>query len=340
MLILLSITISSCYSIETDCGGIPIDPGPLPEGNFWELIPGSPTDVYRMACDANGNLWAVTYENGDVYLYNGTSWQRRGSVWGVANAITVAPNGDIYIIGDVSLYRSTNGGTSWNTIFNINKKIEKHDLADIVISHSGEIYFATPNNVYLPDGSSWRRAGTISDICYPIALAQNGTLYAMERTFSNERYIIHSTDAGNNWLRSIASLTSTLNRLTIVDNNTIFATTSLNGILKSTDVGRSWDPIIERSIQAWDIIYNSKTGTMFADIDGYPLLTCNAIISNDLGESWEVQNDGLGIEPGLGPVCFAFDPVTGDTYLRVVSNYSAPFWEGWVGPVYRHVQYP
>jgi sugar lactone lactonase YvrE len=335
--ILLSITIGSCYSIESDCGE---------EGSFWKLIPGSPTNVYRMACDANGNLWTVTYGNGDVYLYNGTSWQQRGSVGGVANAIAVAPNGDIYIVGDLSLYRSTNGGTIWNTIFNVNKKIEKDELAEIVISHSGEVYFATPNNIYVSDGSSWRRAntnGVFGDLCYPIALAQNGTLYATERTSSNEQYIIHSTDAGNSWLRSTGFYASMVYGLTVVDNNTIFAAAGHNGILKSTDGGRNWYPTIEGvtdtegvTAWVWGIIYNSKTGTLFADIDGYALFTCNAVISTDLGESWEVQNDGLGTKPGLGPYCFAFNPITDDTYLRVVRNYPAPIWEGWVGGVYRH----
>ena len=334
--ILLSITIGSCYSIESDCGE---------EGSFWKLIPGSPTNVYRMACDANGNLWTVTYGNGDVYLYNGNSWQQRGSVGGVANAIAVAPNGDIYIVGDLSLYRSTNGGTIWNSIFNVNK-IESNELAEIVISHSEEVYFATPKDVYVPDGSSWRRVntnGVFGAVSYPIALAPNGTLYATERTSSNEHYIIHSTDAGNSWLRSTGFSASMVYRLTVVDNNTIFVAVGFNGILKSTNGGRNWYPTIEDSTAwAWDVIYNSKTEMLFADIDGYALATCNAVISTDLGESWKVQNGGLrdAWVPGLGPYCFAFNSITGDTYLRVVSNYSAPRWEGWVGPVYRYVQHP
>ena len=309
---------------------------------FWELIPNSPTDVYRMACDANGNLWAVTYENGDVYLYNGTSWQQRGSVGRVVHAINVAPNGDIYTVGDLSLYRSTNGGTTWNSIFNVNK-IESNELAEIVISHSGELYFATSKDVYVPDGSSWRRAGTnglSGTLSYPIALAPNGTLYATETIpNSDEHYIVYSTDAGNSWLRSTGFSARLVYRLTVLDNNTIFVAAGYNGILKSTDGGRNWYPITEGGT-AWDIIYNSKTGTLFADIDGYALSTCNATISTDLGRSWEVQNGGLRAAwvPGLGPYCFAFNSITGDTYLKVVSNYFASKWEGWVGRVYRYVQ--
>ena len=348
ILILLSITIGSCYSIESDCE-IPIDPGTLPEDCFWELIPGSPTDIYRMACDANGNLWATTY-NGDVHLYNGNSWQKRGSVGRVVHAIAVAPNGNIYIVGELSLYISTNGGTSWNTIFNINKKIEKDELAEIVISHSGEVYFAIPNNIYVPDGNSWRRIDAnwlYMTVSCPIALAPNGTLYTVEKVSSYAYYIIRSTDAGNSWLRSTTffnetDATFTLNRLTVVDNNTMFAAAGLNGILKSTDGGQSWaqcdSTIFERAIRAWDIIYNPITGMLFADIDHYDRWFCNAVISTDLGKTWDVRNDDFGRELGLGPYCSTFNPITGDTYLRVVSNSYAPYWEDWVGRVYRHVQ--
>jgi hypothetical protein len=334
MLILLSITIGSCYSIESDCE-IPIDPGPLPEKDFWESIPDSPTDVYRMACDANGNLWVSTY-NGNVYLYNGTSWQQRGSVGGVVNAIAVAPNGDIYNVGDLSLYRSTNRGTTWNSVFNVNKKIERYELAEIVISHSGEVYFATPNNVYVPDGSSWRSAGTnglSGTLSSPIALSPNGTLYAVERISSYQCYIIRSTDAGNSWLRSTGFSASMICKLTVVDNNTIFVAAYFDGILKSTDGGQNWEYLITRNTLAWDIIYNFLTGTLFADLDLYALATCNAVISTDLGKSWEVKNDGLGTEPGLGPYCFAFNPITGDTYLRSANYFSIP-WE-FGGRVYR-----
>ena len=323
MLILLSITIGSCYSIETDCVDIPNNPGPLPPllptEDFWELIPGSPSNVERMTCDVNGNLWAVTSEysyvyvngnlsvipseNSDVYVYNGNSWQQRGSVGGFVNAIAVAPNGDIYTIGTVgdfsSLNRSTNGGFMWNNIFNVNK-IELTEFAEIVISHSGEVYFATPNNVYVPNSNNWRRAttsGISGIISSPLALSPNGTLYAIERT-SSLYYVVHSTDAGNSWLRSTGFSASMVHRLTVVDNNTIFVAAYSDGILKSTDGGQSWTQccptIPERTTSAFDIIYNSTMGELLAHIDSYTFTSnCDVLRSTDLGESWELRDSGL-----------------------------------------------
>ena len=286
-----------------------------------------------------GILW-VTTKKSNVYIYNGNSWQRRGSVEGNGeNAIAVAPNGDIYVGSDSLLYRSTNGGTSWNTVFTIGRY---NYIEEIIISNSGEVYFATNNNVYVPDNSSWRRVTTngLSDhsiIVYPIALAPNGTLYATEGDPTSPTvrcYIIRSTDAGNSWLRSTTFFTYPVYRLTIVDNNTMFAAASRNGILKSTDGGQNWvrcDTISGGNPWAWEISYNSKMGMLFADIDFN--ISCNAFISTDLGENWEMKNGNLR-NPGFGQYCFAFNPITGDTYLRL-GSYSANIF---YGPVYRFAQ--
>ena len=354
MLILLSITIGSCYSIESDCRNIPIEPTPipptpppLPRDGFWEIMPGS-TSIHRIACDVNGNLLALLLGS-SIHFYNGTSWQliSTGTALTGINAIAVAPNGDAYVLGTVSFNRSTNGGISWQHAFSPDT-IKKNELAEITISPSGDIYFATLNNVYVPNGSSWRKANTYGlsgTLSCPIALSPNGgTLYAVEKVSSVRYYIIRSTDAGNSWLRSINYFSDTIRRLTIVDNNTIFVAAGYNGILKSTDGGQHWnrcDTIIPGRVNcSHDIIYNSRTGTLFADIDGYAFNGCNVVISNDLGKSWRVQNGGLTDDPILHSYSFVFSPTTGDTYLKSsYSNNRFIMWENIIdfGDVYRYV---
>jgi hypothetical protein len=254
-------------------------------------------------------------------------------------AIAIAPNGDIYIGGYSSLYKSTNGGTNWDNVFYPSVSIE-----EIVISNFGEVYFGTNMAVYIPNGSGSWRVVTGDDIpSYPIALAPNGILYARDRNiFMDKFYIMCSTDAGNSWLRiSISNnLPATIvTGLTVIDNNTIFVGTANAGIFKSIDGGQSWtrfSPTIPGgSTVVWNIVYNSKMEVMFADMDGYDRTTCNALISTDFGESWEVKNDGLSDEPGLGPGCFAVNPITGDTYLRSANYFSNPWDFG--GRVYRFV---
>ena len=344
---------------------------------YWELIPESPDSVCRMACDANNrNLWVTTF-NGGVWLYDGTRWQQKSSsIGGVdmppfGTAIAVAPNGDIYVtdgIGTIdsigidvnggsvlyrstSVYRSTNGGNSWDNVFTT--PIDSFGtIKDIAISNSGEVYFAHGGRVYVPDSSSWRRAnnnGVSGTLSRPIALAPNGTLYAIDKIlieegYLHEFYIIRSTDAGNSWLRISPVLSFQPEVITVIDDNTIFITSYYsNGILKTINGGQSWTQInlnIPRALMCENIIYNSKTEMMFADIDGYVNPTCNVLISTDFGESWEVRNNGLLYSAyrrwGLGQYCFAFNPTTGATYLRVANDHDSYYFR-WVGPVYRYV---
>ena len=280
-----------------------------------------------------------------MYIFIMASWQfiSTGSGLTGVNAIAVAPNGDIYVLGTVAFSRSTDGGIRWNPIFSIDDSIRKDELADIVISHSGEIYFATLNNVYVPNGNSWRKANTYGlsgTLSCPIVLSPNGgTLYAVERVSSVRYYIIRSTDAGNSWLRSINYFSDTIRKLIVVNNNTLFVVAGYNDILKSTDGGQNWNrcnPIIspERIINTHDIIYNSKTGTLFADIDGYAFNGCNVVISNDLGKSWGVQNGGL-TDQRFNPYYFTYSP-TGDIYLGVVWV-NVPWLDLDVTNIYRYV---
>ena len=166
MLILLSITIGSCYSIESDCGNRPIEPTtipptppPLPRDGFWEIIPGS-THMHRIACDANGNLLALRGDSHDVHFYNGTILQFISAMPGGLtgdNAIAVAPNGDAYVLGTVVFSRSIDGGINWYPVFSTDTILD-YALAEIAISPSGDVYFATLNNGYVPNGNSWRKA--------------------------------------------------------------------------------------------------------------------------------------------------------------------------------------
>jgi hypothetical protein len=138
-------------------------------------------------------------------------------------------------------------------------------------------------------------------------------------------------------LRSINYFSDTIRKLIVVDNNTLFVAAGYNGILKSTDGGQHWnrcDTIIPGRVNcSHDIIYNSRTGTLFADIDGYAFNGCNVVISNDLGKSWRVQNGGL-TDPRFNPYCFTYNPITGDIYLRVVW---VPWSEVDIENIYRYV---
>jgi hypothetical protein len=141
----------------------------------WELIPGSPTDVGSMACDANGNLWVTTFSSGSIYCYNGISRQQRYSsgVAGTINAIAGALNGDIYCgqIGldssDCSFMKSTDQGNTWTNVKYLtgsNTIITGILITGDASNHN--VYFGTSSmGVYVPerdpcDNISWDQVNT------------------------------------------------------------------------------------------------------------------------------------------------------------------------------------
>ena len=287
---------------------------------YWELIPGSPTNVSSMTCDANGNLWAGT-DNGYMYLYNDTIWEEKenGRIsQGSITSIAVAPNGDIYYSGGSSLYMLTNGGTVFYDVFNTGGTggIIIHD---IVINNTGAVYFASyGRGVFYPSGGNWASVGNelSNRRVNSLDLVPNGTFYAG----TDGRELYRSTDGEVNWL-PLNSANAEITCFAVVDNNIIFAAASENGILKSTDAGQSWtrcDPtIFGRTTYAYNIIYNSTTEELFAHINQYSSYG-SVLMSTDLGQNWVLQERGLPtIATSYNSDIFSFNPTTGETYLAV-----------------------
>ena len=284
--------------------------------NYWEIIPDAPISVSPMAVDTrNGNLYAISGYSGvgDVYLYNGTIWDQRGAV-GVnpVTSIAIAPDGDIYL-SYRNLYKSTDNGNTWTEVFNINS--DYNQITSILITGSESnynIYFGVDRaGVYIPDNiGSWIPINLGVSSVNSIAFSADGnTLYA--GTYNG---VYQSTDGGNNWTGPLngTEMISVAN-LAIVDNNTMFATTSSNGVFKSTDGGESWARVSSFSSNYTSkIIYNSTTKHIFVN-DTYNLVLYR---STDLGESWENFHAGIS---GI-IMCFAFDAKTGQTYVGTTNG--------------------
>jgi len=287
----------------------------------WHMVPGSPNNVRSIACDPNnGNLWVGT-QGGDVYLYNGTSWeQKTRPTTATISSIAVAPNGNIYVgVFNGYLYRSTNGGTSWTSVFYTRTG---NTICDMVISLAGAVYFvACSDGFYRPNGNSWTNStsGLSYNDVHSIKIAPNGTLYAG----TNSEGVYRSTNNGATWLSPNNFRTLFVTGIAIIDNNILFASGGNRGLLKSTDGGQNWGLNLN---DVYDVTYNSTTQILFADVHGYPLSKSNVFVSTNLGESWEVRNDGLGTSFYLmsewrNVNSFAFNRITGTTYTRQLDGY-------------------
>jgi photosystem II stability/assembly factor-like uncharacterized protein len=316
MLILLSITIGSCYSIESDCGG---DIGDF----FWELTNGPPNGALSIVVARNGDIWTTTRYTGEVIfstvclsVNNGNTWAQKGYFWSsIVDFITISPlTGYIFVCnGSQGLFRSTNQGETWVKVTN------NMDISSLLITESGEIYFGIIYSSFYPNvrgvyyssnnGNTWiqKSNGLSNQNVLSLALGKDGTLYA-----GTDNGIYHSTNNGDNWLLSSNYTNVFVRGLAISDDGSIFATANNNGVLKSTDEGITWVQVnngIDVGVHADRIIYNPITKDIFLSDLSYNSMVYR---SSDLGESWELKNTGIPNEIYID--AFAFNHSTGQMY--------------------------
>ena len=341
MLILLSITIGSCYSIESDC-----------DNDFsWERTNIPPRITNAVAVTSNGDIWAITsgvspYNRSTLRLStdNGDTWVQKTIFPYLYTVLAISPvNGYIFtgsnatILGtpdtEYSLLRSTDNGENWTEV------TDKMKINDILITPSGEIYLGVGRNIYYSNdnGDTWIEKGNglfYNQTVYSLALGQDGTLYACTTDM-----VCRSTDGGDTWLPSSnhTNIYHNVNipGIAITDNGSIYAATSRFGnkvgILKSTDRGVTWNPFNNGRpvMDAHKIIYNPITKDIFVDDDQY---TSNVYRwSNNLG-AWRLKNTGI---PDETYICyFAFNPNTGQMYVATAG------FDDTKGGLYRTKNYP
>jgi photosystem II stability/assembly factor-like uncharacterized protein len=323
MLILLSITIGSCGSIDK--------PDEIPEYFFWEPISILPSATWLVAVANNGDIWAVNHKFSGisldanhavddvnitiVYLStdNGKTWTKKFSLpFFGEGAIVINPvNGYIFVTNNMWLYRSTDRGENWVRIANV------LSINDIVITPSGEIYMGTSENIHYStdNGDTWvernKSLPFASNQNYSLTLGTDSTLYAWSDRYE-PKGVYRSTDGGDTWLPSSNYTDVYIRGLTISDDGSIFATAYYNaGVLKSTDGGVTWIQANTYLGVELDnkIIYNSVTRDIFVS----DLYNSWIFRSTDLGASWESKSAGL---PSLAIIYnFAFNPITGQMYI-------------------------
>jgi photosystem II stability/assembly factor-like uncharacterized protein len=162
------------------------------------------------------NVYAATYLNGVVKSIDaGGSWNpvnaglpARQSV----SALGIDPQNPqiLYAVAYLTLFKSTDGGMSWNST---GLKVTKEPLSAVVIDplNTNTIYAvdsSVPDGLWksVDGGASWQNLspspeGAVTPTVYAIAVSPKnpGTLYV-----GTNRGVITSTDGGENWL-SLAS---------------------------------------------------------------------------------------------------------------------------------------
>jgi hypothetical protein len=343
ILILLSITVLSCDSGYVPGPGKPEEPDITETWDdiIWEpagasSLPEARFGFWHIACDPNnGNIWA--YSINLLYLSpnNGTSWYKISSdVPSFAPfGIHVSPvNGYLFVAaGFDGLYRSTDDGENWEHILN------NMYLNRVLFTASGEIYIGAENLTaggfvcgYSNDnGNTWIQKSSGSFPLIPLALGQDGTLYA-----SSSFGVYRSTDGGNMWLPP-SNYNVPIGHLTTCDDGSIFATTDGEDILKSTDKGVTWskvntdilytdprNPAIRK--QANRIFYNPISKDIFVYVVKLDYSSINFPADNEYyvyrsansGKNWKLENIGVPQENGM----LFCNPKTGQMFIGTLTG--------------------
>jgi len=232
-----------------------------------------------------------------------------------ANPDTVYASG-LTVNGGFSVYKTTNGGTTWTS-------------TPITVRLTSAIALApaTPATVFVgafddgvwrsTDGAaSWNQASTGLANTWVRALAVDataGTVYAA----TDRNGIARSTDGGATWTPT-ASIDSGLSTLLAVATDpstpgTAYVGTSLNGVFKTVDGGQSWSPLpggdAPSTLVETIVVDPSSPSTVYVGGGG------GAFVSTDGGGSWTGINTGLPVLV----ISMAIDPTkTSTLYAGIV----------------------
>ena len=248
----------------------------------------SGTLIWRLgtiACDSNGTIY-ISGESlggyGGIYRSrsNGKYWEDLTDQFHAAGDIFINSKNTIFI-STTSLYRSTDGGSSWKWINN-NILSSLVELKDGTLLASGLNGSAICKSSDL--GESWRVILDSLEGVTAIKVLSNGNILAA--TWDHGGYVLISTDEGSSWIKN--TLDSKIIKFITLTNGNILALTPLN-ILESCDSGFSWKKkkiILPRYLEIEDIIllHNDRL-VIVSDMGIY--------ISFDQGITWSENNEHI-----------------------------------------------
>ncbi len=224
-----------------------------------------------------------------------------GAPAGTVSAFTEAPNGHIFAGTEVGLFRSTDGGGSWQRVNTDPNYIDGFGV--LAADSSGNIY-AGENGIFrsTDDGNTWTSIdsglgtpGYFIDV-RAIAAEANGVIYA-----GGDNGIWRSTNSGSVWTRLDTNLVYVQALATNLDGH-IFVNAqdgSSYGIYRSSDSAKSWQLVKpgDSVLQIYDIATNQK-GNLYVGSSGGIYLTTND------GNAWSTVPSSQGL---AGDIVFGDD---------------------------------
>ncbi len=299
-----------------------------------EMSAGNSDLVRALAFTDNGIMYASSWGIGIYKSTNrGMNWTFSGLQGKRVTTLSASRNGDVFGLSKTQdfsyIHRTTDNGNTWTDVFTGSFPLNFAGGGEIVFPSDGSIVAAFSITV----------GPTIGDV---------------------STFVFKSTDSGNNWVQTQVIGAGFAGGMIITDDNRILLGTSLAGVVYSTNSGGNFfsythfPPIFIKTILKADpeIIYvsdayglnrSTDNGLTFTDIgshsNGVSLRTAcvnrngdlfiamddrNVYYSDNLGDSWELINQGLPAGSYFNVLISADGKIYGGTNNRGVMIYDTP----------------
>jgi photosystem II stability/assembly factor-like uncharacterized protein len=244
-------------------------------------------EITSVVSNLNGDFFLTTVYGG-AYRSNdgGQTWAQMGAgiLDGDLRRVVVLGNDTVFVGSDHGVFRSLDRGQSWERA---NVGLADTNITALAITLDGSVFAGTPNALFrsLDLGATWTSvsAGITSPNINAVHVLSPGIIIVA----ANYDGIYRSTNNGNSWTQVATSIDvrSFAKRF----GSPLFAGTSNEGVLASTDGGTTWNvasAAFRYTVVSSLIIHEG--GALFAGLVGGGVHR-----STDDGVSWAEANSGI-----------------------------------------------
>ena len=257
-------------------------------GLNWSLININVTTygVTDIQFSDTGNIYALIgggYSGIRKSENNGSSWTDIPT--GIINQAMLVQTDNTILVSSLSgIYRTINGGGSWNNLYSWPQNRSTYHFyntstSEIILAGFGGQIYRTQNN-----GTAWTEINSGFNYVTGIDVLNSAEAYAIG-AFGFSPGLMHTSNGGENW--HLMTAPSVVSAIDFVDPLTGFAIGSA-GLSKTTDGGQSWT-IKNATITSGKIVA--------LDAMNIHVLSNNMIVHNsfDGGETWGTGNYNVAL---------------------------------------------